>query len=96
MQHGRNNYRNPDESKDIGRDYIVRNVIHIMTDVSTTLCRLGPSTIAISQGPSFDSVVITIQGDGVLEYCTTTKVTYILIVTIAVSSDETLLYSSEH
>ena len=45
-----------------------------MTEVSTTLCRLGPSAIAVAHGTTLDSVIITIQGDGALHYCISRKV----------------------
>lgn len=39
-----------------------------------TLCRIGPSAVAVAHGPTLDSVVITIHGDGALHYCTSLKV----------------------
>jgi len=45
-----------------------------MADVPTTLCRLGPSAFGIAHGALSDSLVVTIQGDGILEYDTSTQV----------------------
>ena len=46
----------------------------LMAEVSTTLCRIGPSAVAVAHGPTLDSVVITIQSDGALHYCTSLRV----------------------
>lgn len=45
-----------------------------MINSTRLLCRLGSSAFAIAHGPTSDSVLITLQGDGLLQYSTSSKV----------------------